>query len=159
MRPVSAVPARKRLGVLPARPEEIEKIESFVFAGIQSVNEQELITLYNDLLETLRDTAPCAIVQIEDTVRQGRPVARQVSRKKGVAQTIALNVAAVKAATMWRNAGQLWLTTRRPQAAEPFRFAELIRLSRRDGQRIASYGTSPTTKAERSAMRHFHIAC
>lgn len=60
------------------------------------MDDQELIALYNDLLEMLRVNASWAVAQIEETIRQGRPVARQVSRSKGGAETVALVVAPSK---------------------------------------------------------------
>ena len=50
-----------------------------------------------------------------------------------------------------RSASQVWLSTRRPQAAEVFPSSELVRLTRQKaGSRSVHYGRAPKTKKERS---------
>ncbi len=60
------------------------------------MDDQQLTALYNGLLEVLQVNAPWAAAQIEETVRQGKPVARQVRRGKGGSETVTLAVAAPK---------------------------------------------------------------
>jgi hypothetical protein len=60
------------------------------------MNDEELVALYTALLEMLRTRAPWVAAQIEETVREGRPVARQVRRGKSGAETVALVVAPQK---------------------------------------------------------------
>lgn len=57
---------------------------------------QELNALYVALLQTLQEKAPWVAEQVEHTVREGKPVARQVRRSKGGAETVALVVASSK---------------------------------------------------------------
>jgi len=61
------------------------------------------------------------------------------------------------AATIRRAASQAWLSTRRGAVVTAFDPAEIVRLSRPGGVRAVSYGPKPVTKAERLAVRHFHI--
>jgi hypothetical protein len=60
------------------------------------MDDQELTALYGTLLELLRKSAPWAAAQVEETVRQGRPVARQVRRGKKGPETVTLAVASTK---------------------------------------------------------------
>jgi hypothetical protein len=60
------------------------------------MNDQELLALYNDLLNKLRVDAPWVAEQIEETIREGKPVARQVKRAKGGIETVAVVVASSK---------------------------------------------------------------
>ena len=60
------------------------------------MNDQELLALYTEVLERLRVDAPWVAAQIGETVREGRPVARQVKRGKSGAETVALVVAPSK---------------------------------------------------------------
>jgi hypothetical protein len=59
-----------------------------------------------------------------------------------------------------REAGQVWLSTRRPEIARSFETSELIRLTRgRPGDtpsRRVHYGRVPTTRAQRVASRELH---
>lgn len=55
-----------------------------------------------------------------------------------------------------RSCGQLWLSTRRPEAARSFQPAEMIRLSRHDGERQAFQLAEPTNRHELVAMRQLH---
>ena len=62
------------------------------------------------------------------------------------------------AAVLRRSASQVWLSTRRPQAAEVFLPSELIRLTRQKaGSRSVHYGQTPKTKKELLAARHWHL--
>jgi hypothetical protein len=56
----------------------------------------ELNELYGALLEIVRKGAPWAADQIEQTVREGKPVARQVRRSKGGAETVDVVIAPSK---------------------------------------------------------------
>jgi len=56
------------------------------------MDDEELAELYSALLAVLRPKAPWVAAQIEETVRQGKPVARQVTRRAGP-ETVALSVA------------------------------------------------------------------
>ena len=56
-----------------------------------------------------------------------------------------------------RSCGQLWLSTRRPEAARSFRPPEVIRLSRRDGERAAYQLADPKDRHELVAMRQLHL--
>jgi hypothetical protein len=60
------------------------------------MNDQELLALYAGILESLRVGAPWVAIQIEETVREGRPVARQVKRTKSGTETVAMVVAPSK---------------------------------------------------------------
>lgn len=60
------------------------------------MNDQELLALYAGLVESLRVGAPWVAAQIEGTVREGRPVARQVKRSKSGTETVAMVVAPSK---------------------------------------------------------------
>jgi hypothetical protein len=60
------------------------------------MNDQELLALYAGIVESLRVRAPWVATQIEETVREGRPVARQVKRSKSGAETVATVVAPPK---------------------------------------------------------------
>jgi hypothetical protein len=64
------------------------------------------------------------------------------------------------ASLLRRQAGQVWLSTRRPEIARSFETSELIRLTRgRPGDaqsRRVHYGTVPTTRAQRVASRELH---
>jgi hypothetical protein len=63
----------------------------------ESMEPHEANSLYMKLVELLRPAAPWAAEQIEDTVRTGRPVAKQVrAAKRGEAETVALVVAGTK---------------------------------------------------------------
>lgn len=54
-------------------------------------------------------------------------------------------------------AGQAWITTRLFSVAEIFEPVEVIRLSRAlDGTRFAHQGSTPTTKSEAIAAKHWH---
>lgn len=54
-------------------------------------------------------------------------------------------------------AGQAWITTRLPSVAEIFEPVEVIRLGRAlDGTRFAYQGSTPTTKSEAIAAKHWH---
>jgi len=54
-------------------------------------------------------------------------------------------------------AGQAWITTRLPSVAEIFEPDEVIRLGRAlDGTRFAHQGSTPTTKSEAIAAKHWH---
>jgi hypothetical protein len=56
----------------------------------------ELNDLYAALLEILRKNASWAADQVEQTVREGKPVAKQVRRSKGGAETVAVVIAPTK---------------------------------------------------------------
>jgi hypothetical protein len=60
------------------------------------MNDQELLALYAGIVESLRVGAPWVATQIEETVREGRPVARQVKRSKSGTETVAMVVAPSK---------------------------------------------------------------
>jgi hypothetical protein len=60
------------------------------------MDNEELNELYVALLDMLRKNASWAADQVELTVREGRPVARQVRRGKGGAETVAVVVASTK---------------------------------------------------------------
>lgn len=61
------------------------------------------------------------------------------------------------AAVMRRSAGQAWVTTRVPAAAEVFEPEEVVRLGREaGGSRFARQGRQPTNKAEAVASKHWH---
>lgn len=60
------------------------------------MNDEELVALYAALLERLRTRVPWVAAQIEETIREGRPVARQVRRAKSGVETVALVVAPPK---------------------------------------------------------------
>jgi len=60
------------------------------------MNDQELLALYAGIVKTLQVRAPWVATQIEDTVREGRPVARQVKRSKSGTETVATVVAPPK---------------------------------------------------------------
>jgi hypothetical protein len=60
------------------------------------MDNEELNGLYGALLDILRSNAGWAVDQVEQTVREGRPVARQVRRGKGGAETVAVVVAPTK---------------------------------------------------------------
>lgn len=64
------------------------------------------------------------------------------------------------ASLLRREAGQVWLSTRRPEIARSFEMSELIRLTRsRRGDtqsRHVHYGRTPTTRAQRIASRELH---
>jgi hypothetical protein len=51
-------------------------------------------------------------------------------------------------------ASQVWLTTRRSEAARAFEVSELVRLTRRGGARLTSRAATPTDKKEVAAQRH-----
>lgn len=54
-------------------------------------------------------------------------------------------------------AGQAWISTRLPSITEIFEPVEVIRLSRAlDGTRLAYQGSTPTTKSEAIAAKHWH---
>lgn len=53
--------------------------------------------------------------------------------------------------------GQLWLSTRRPEAARSFRPAEMVRLSQQQGQRQAHQLAEPADRHELVAMRQLHL--
>lgn len=62
------------------------------------------------------------------------------------------------AATLRKQARQVWLTTRRASVAQAFRPTELIRLAFDDaGKRAVYAGWEPASKAERMAARHFGL--
>jgi hypothetical protein len=62
------------------------------------------------------------------------------------------------AATLRRAANQVWLSTRRPHAAEAFSPEEVVRLTRdAGGHRRVFYGRIPKTKSERLAARHWSL--
>ena len=52
------------------------------------------------------------------------------------------------------HAAQVWLTTRRAEAARAFDVSEIVRLTRRDGARRTSRVAPPTNKKEVAALRH-----
>lgn len=56
----------------------------------------ELNDLYVALVDILRTSVPWAADQVEQTVREGRPVARQVRRSKGGAEMVAVVIAPAK---------------------------------------------------------------
>jgi len=56
-----------------------------------------------------------------------------------------------------RSCGQLWLSTRRPEAARSFRPSEMIRLSQQWGERRAHQLAEPADKHELAAMRQLHL--
>jgi putative ATP-dependent endonuclease of the OLD family len=56
-----------------------------------------------------------------------------------------------------QSCGQLWLSTRRPEAARSFRPSEMIRLSLREGERKAYQLAEPADKHELGAMRQLHL--
>lgn len=58
------------------------------------------------------------------------------------------------AAVIKSHAAQVWLTTRRPEAARAFEVSELVRLTRRDGTRLTSRVAAPSNKKEVAAHRH-----
>lgn len=60
------------------------------------MDNEELNELYIALLDMLRKNASWAADQVEQTVREGKPVARQVRRGKGGAETVAVVVAPAK---------------------------------------------------------------
>jgi len=60
------------------------------------MDDEHLTTLYSSILELLQKGVPWAAAQIEETVRQGRPVARQVRRGKAGSQTVTIAVRAPK---------------------------------------------------------------
>ena len=59
-----------------------------------------------------------------------------------------------------QKAGQVWLSTRRPEAARGFDAEEIVRLTRRQPTgpqgRAIHYGRVPGSRAERVAMRELH---
>ncbi len=57
------------------------------------------------------------------------------------------------AAAIKSHAAQVWLTTRRSEAARAFEVSELVRLTRRDGTRLTSRVAAPTDKKEVAAHR------
>jgi putative ATP-dependent endonuclease of the OLD family len=61
------------------------------------------------------------------------------------------------AATLRKTCGQVWLSTRRSSAAEPFGPEELVRLTKSGRTRRALHGEVPVSKADRLAARHFHL--
>ena len=62
------------------------------------------------------------------------------------------------AATLRRQTGQAWLSTRRSEVAEAFRAEELVRLTLDEsGRRTPHKGQRPSTKAERTAARHIAL--
>jgi hypothetical protein len=52
---------------------------------------------------------------------------------------------------------QLWMSTRRPEAARAFRPEEMVRLSLRTGERTAHQMIPPSDKRELSVVRHLHL--
>ena len=58
------------------------------------------------------------------------------------------------AAAIKSHASQVWLTTRRSEAARAFEVSELVRLTRRVGTRLTSRVATPTDKKEVAAQRH-----
>ena len=54
------------------------------------------------------------------------------------------------------SSSQVWLTTRRSEVARAFDVSELVRLTRREGSRLASRASTPTNKKEVAAQRHVH---
>ncbi|WP_162908098.1 TOPRIM nucleotidyl transferase/hydrolase domain-containing protein [Allorhizocola rhizosphaerae] len=52
---------------------------------------------------------------------------------------------------------QLWMSTRRPEAARAFRPEEMVRLSRRTGERAAYQMAPPSDKRELSVVRQLHL--
>lgn len=56
-----------------------------------------------------------------------------------------------------KSCSQLWLSTRRPEAARSFRPPEMIRLSQRRGERRAHQLAEPADKHELGAMRQLHL--
>lgn len=52
--------------------------------------------------------------------------------------------------------GQLWLSTRRPEAARAFASNELVRLARSSGARTVHHARTPVSSSERLAARHLH---
>ncbi len=61
------------------------------------------------------------------------------------------------AATLRKTCGQVWLSTRRSSAAEPFGPEELVRLTKSGRTRRAHHGEVPVTKADRLAARHLYL--
>ncbi len=61
------------------------------------------------------------------------------------------------AAVFRRQVSQVWLSTRRSQAAEGFRPDELVRLTSRPAGRVVHYGKAPKTKSDLLAARHWHM--
>lgn len=57
-------------------------------------------------------------------------------------------------AAIKHRASQVWLTTRRSEAARAFEVSELVRLTRRAGARLTSRAATPTDKKEVAAQRH-----
>lgn len=53
------------------------------------MGDQEAERLNTDLLATLRESAPWAAQQIDETVRQGKPIAKKVSRR-GDTETVSI---------------------------------------------------------------------
>lgn len=58
------------------------------------------------------------------------------------------------AAAIKSHAAQVWLTTRRAEAARAFEVSELVRLTRRDGARCANRVVPPADKKQVAAHRH-----
>ena len=52
------------------------------------MDEREAERLNTDLIEVLRESAPWAVEQIEESVRQGKPIAKQL-RRRGGKETVA----------------------------------------------------------------------
>ncbi|GIF48185.1 hypothetical protein DFJ67_3528 [Asanoa ferruginea] len=60
------------------------------------------------------------------------------------------------ASRLRRNSGQVWLSTRRPEAVRAFAPEEMIRLTRSHGQRRAHQLAATTDRKERAARRYLH---
>lgn len=64
------------------------------------------------------------------------------------------------ASLLRRESGQVWLSTRRPEAARSFESSELVRLTREPlgnrPRRRVHYGATPATRAQRVASRELH---
>jgi len=52
---------------------------------------------------------------------------------------------------------QLWLSTRRPEAARAFQVTEVARLTRHDGRRQVHQVSPPSDRGELSALRQLHV--
>ncbi|GAA0902249.1 hypothetical protein [Virgisporangium aurantiacum] len=60
------------------------------------------------------------------------------------------------AALLRRNSGQVWLSTRRPDAVRAFAAEEMVRLTRSHGDRRAHQLATTTGRKERAARRYLH---
>jgi putative ATP-dependent endonuclease of the OLD family len=146
--------------------------------GLGAVRAQDIITFLPEggsVSGLLRSLAPA--LDLHDGLerlplyRHGSTVAAMLSVSQALARVGADGVVAVDdfgegldaamvhhlAAVLRRQVSQVWLSTRRPQAAESFGPDKLVRLTGGPAGRVVHYGKAPKTKSDLLAARHWHL--